>query len=166
MSIQTTDIIIQLNMGFMDGEEEKKMQDSEAKANLVGLSQHMTDLLPEIDDLNELDDIGAVHIHSIEFKSLELGKWTSTSILRQWEYEMQLTVAIRHEGRPSLSAVAAITDAIYENGANFPFTPDAEDALPYLVLYPYRHIVFDNQTWVIGREREEVEGEVEGEVEM
>ena len=47
-----TDITLHLNMGFMDGEEERKMKEMEAQANLAGLIQHMKDLLPEPDDLD------------------------------------------------------------------------------------------------------------------
>jgi predicted ATPase len=137
-----TDITIHLNMGFMDGEEERKMKEMEAQANLAGLIQHMKDLLPEPDDL-DLE----TKIQSIAFKSLEIGHWTSCE-RGTWAalnapqptpdtYNLQLTVTLHHKSPQSYATMAQVIEAIYENGANFPMTPDAEDAMPHLVLYPY-----------------------------
>lgn len=131
--MQTTDITLLLNMGFMDGEEERKMQENEAQDNLEGLIQHMKDILPDLDDL-DLDTL----VQSISFASLHLGQLPS--------YSVKLTVTLRHEDPASFAAVQAIIDAIYENGANFPFTPDAEDALPYTFLYPYHSTIADVHT--------------------
>ena len=131
-----TDITISLNMGFMDGEEERKMQETEAQDNLDGLIQHMKDILPEPDDL-DLED----KIQSIAFVSLEVGQWTSCERGTPDTYNMQLTVTLHHATPQSYATMAQVIEAIYENGANFPMTPDAEDAMPHLVLYPYNSIV-------------------------
>ena len=136
-----TDLTIQLNMGFMDGEEERKMQETEAQANLAGLIQHMKDILPDPDDL-DLED----KIQSIEFKSLEVGEWSSrdrgtwaaltTPQSTPDTYNLQLTATLHHKTPQSYATIAEVIEAIYENGANFSFSPDAE-AMPHRVLYPY-----------------------------
>ena len=136
--MQTTDITLLLNMGFLDGEEERKMQGNEAQDNLEGLIQHMKDILPDLDDL-DLD----TPVQSISFASLHLGQLPSSL---DGFYSVKLTVTLRHEDPASFAAVQAIIDAIYENGANFPFTPDAEDALPYTFLYPYHSTIADVHT--------------------
>ena len=132
-------------MGFMDGEEEKQLQENEAQANLEGLIQHMKDIMPDVDDLDL-----ASKIQSIEFKSLEIGKCTSFE-RGTWAaltppqttpdtYNMQLTVTLHHATPQSYATMAEVIEAIYENGANFSMTPDAEDAkdaMPHRVLYPY-----------------------------
>ena len=137
--MRTTDITLLLNMGFLDGEEERKMQENEAQDNLEGLIQHMKDILPDLDDL-DLD----TPVQSISFTSLHLGQLPSSfdgsTVVT---YSVKLTVTLRHEAPASFAAVQAIIDAIYENGANFPFTPDAEDALPYTFLYPYHSTIAD-----------------------
>jgi predicted ATPase len=137
-----TDITIRLNMGFMDGEEERKMQTNEAQSNLADLIQHMKDILPDPDDLDL-----AAKIQSIAFKSLEIGHWTSCE-RGTWAalnapqttpdtYNMQLTVTLHHATPQSYATMADVIEAIYENGANFSMTPDAEDAMPHCILYPY-----------------------------
>ena len=137
-----TDVTIHMNMGFMDGEEERKMERNEAEDNLEGLIQHMKDNMPDVGDL-DLED----KIQSIEFNSLEIGQWTScdrgtwASLTRPQStpdtYNMQLTVTLHHKTPQSYATMAEVIEAIYENGANYSFTPDAEDAMPHRVLYPY-----------------------------
>jgi predicted ATPase len=144
-----TDITIQFNMGFMDGEEERKMQENEAQDNLEGLIQHMKDILPEPDDL-DLE----TKIQSIVFKSLEIGKWTScdrgtwaaltTPQSTPDTYNMQLTVTLHHKSPQSYATMADVIEAIYENGANFSMTPEAEDAMPHRILYPYSSIGYEH----------------------
>ena len=132
-NMRTTDVTLLLNMGFLDGEEERKMQENEAQDNLEGLIQHMKDILPDLDDL-DLD----TPVQSISLASLHLG--------HDGSYSVKLTVTLSHEAPASFGTVQAIIDAIYENGANFPFTPDAEDALPYTFLYPYHSTIADVHT--------------------
>ena len=132
-----TDITIHMNMGFMDGEEERQLQENEAQDNLEGLIQHMKDIMPDLDDL-DLES----KIQSIEFKSLEIGQWSSSERppLTPDTYNMQLTVTLHHATPQSHATMAEVIEAIYENGANYSFTPDAEDAedaMPHRVLYPY-----------------------------
>ena len=129
-----TDVTIHMNMGFMDGEEERKMQENEAQYNVEGLIQHMRDIMPDVADL-DLES----KIQSIEFKSLEIGQWSSSQPTPD-TYNLQLTVTLHHATPQSYATMTEIIEAIYENGANFSMTPDAEDAkdaMPHRVLYPY-----------------------------
>ena len=143
-----TNVILHMNMGFMDGDEERKMQATEAEANLAGLIQHMEDNMPDVSDL-DLEH----KIQAIEFKSLEVGEWSSRD-RGTWAAlttpqptpdtsTLQLTVTLHHEVPQSYATIAEVIEAIYENGANFSFTPDAEDAMPHRVLYPYSSIGYD-----------------------
>jgi len=143
-----TDVTLHMNMGFMDGEEERKMERNEAEANLEDLIRHMKDIMPDVDDL-DLED----KIQTIEFKSLEVGEWSSrdrgtwaaltTPQSTPYPYNLQLTVTLHHKTPQSYATIAQVIEAIYENGANFSFTPDAEDAMPHRVLYPYSSIGYD-----------------------
>ena len=132
-----TDVTIHMNMGFMDGEEERKMQENEAQYNVEGLIQHMKDIMPDVADL-DLES----KIQSIEFKSLEIGQWSSSQPTPD-TYNLQLTVTLHHATPQSYATMAEVIEAIYENGANFSMTPDAEDAMPHRVLYPYSSIGYD-----------------------
>ena len=142
-----TDVTLHMNMGFMDGEEERKMERNEAEDNLEGLIQHMEDIMPDVGDL-DLED----KIQSIEFKSLEVGEWSSrdrgtwaaltTPQSTPDTYNLQLTVTLHHKTPQSYATIAEVIEAIYENGANFSFSPDAE-AMPHRVLYPYSSIGYD-----------------------
>ena len=156
-----TDITIRLNLGFMDGEEERQMQETEAQANLEGLIQHMKDILPV--------DLEA-KIQCIAFKSLEIGQWTSCE-RGTWAaltppqktpdtYNMQLTVTLHHKSPQSYATMANVIEAIYENGANFAFTPDAEDAMPHRILYPYSSTGFEHLVGERGQSEDESEDEM------
>jgi len=133
-----TDVTIHMNMGFMDGEEERKMQETEAQDNMEGLIQHMKDIMPDVSDL-DLEH----KIQAIEFKSLEIGQWSSSQPTPD-TYNMQVTVTLHHESPQSYATMAEVIEAIYENGANLSFTPDAEDAMPHRVLYPYSSTGYDH----------------------
>jgi len=129
-----TYVTIHMNMGYMDGEEEIKMEEKEAQENMECLIQHMKDIMPEVSDL-ELES----KIESIEFKSLEIGEWSSPET-----YNLKVTVTLQHETPQSYATITEVIEAIYENGANCSFTPDAEDAMPHRVLYPYSSTVHDH----------------------
>ena len=143
-----TDVTLHMNMGFMDGEEERKMQATEAQRNLEDLIQHMKDIMPDVGDL-DLED----KIQTIEFKSLEVGEWSSchrgtwaaltTPQATPDTYNLQLTVTLHYKIPQSYATIAEVIEAIYENGANLSFTPDAEDAMPHRVLYPYSSIGYE-----------------------
>jgi predicted ATPase len=143
-----TDVTLHMNMGFMDGEEERKMQATEAQRNLEDLIQHMKDIMPDVGDL-DLEN----NIQSIEFKSLEVGEWSSchrgtwaaltTPQATPDTYNLQLTVTLHYKIPQSYATIAEVIEAIYENGANLSFTPDAEDAMPHRVLYPYSSIGYE-----------------------
>ena len=136
----TTDVILQLNMGFVDGPNERKMDEKEVRSNYPALRCHMCNLLPSSEDVAQ--------VQRICFKSLEVGEWTSCDY-GSWAsltphppvtYNMQLTATIKHETPMSFATVAAIIEAIYDNGASQPFTYE-EDANYF--LYPYHSIISD-----------------------
>jgi len=137
----TTDVILQLNMGFSDGPNERKMDENEVRSRYQALRCHMCNMLP-----SDMDNQGPVQ--RICFKSLEVGEWTSceygtwASLTPQSPvtYNMQLTATIKHETPLSFATVAAIIEAIYDNGASQPFTHE-EDANYF--LYPYHSIISD-----------------------
>jgi len=140
-------------MGFMDGDSRVTLEGKDAKSNLDCLIQHMNDILPVPNDLDAGDCI-----ENISFGSLAIGKWKSPDDSEFWasscydaaeaqaasqEYTMQLTVSVQHEHAVGDLVIQSIVDAIYENGANFPFTPDSEGALPATFFYPYHSTISD-----------------------
>jgi hypothetical protein len=156
MEILSTAVIIHMNMGFMDGEETIRFTETDARANLAELTQHMRDIIPDVDDL-DTDDCGSIEKISVD--AVEVGgDWSvMDETLSTTAYTIKLTVTIHHGSAITLANVNAVVDAIYENGANFSFTPDscAEDgnandampqamqAMPQTVLYPYHSIIAD-----------------------
>ena len=139
----TTDVILQLNMGFLDGPNERKMDEKEVRSRYQALRGHMCNLLPSSEDVGIQDSV-----QRICFKSLEVGEWTSCDYGTWWSltpqppvtYNMQLTATIKHNAPLSFTSVAAIIEAIYDNGASQPFTHE-EDANYF--LYPYHSIISD-----------------------
>ena len=133
-----TDVILQLNMGFKDGPRERKLDDNELSANHTALKCHMCNVLSELSDL----------VQRIWFKSLEVGEWTSCDY-GSWasltptppvSYNLQLTATIQHATPLSFATVAAIIEAIYDNGASYPMSFEDDD---YYFLYPYHSIISD-----------------------
>jgi len=129
-----------LNMGYMDGTEEKIMSVEQAQVALESLIQHKKDLLPEPDDL---DLAPQVKVHKVLFVSLVPGKCSCEEDESPVSYNIELKVAIHHKNGLSFDTVNTVIETIYENGAMFPFTPDAEDAMPHFILYPYQFSVSD-----------------------
>jgi hypothetical protein len=137
-TMTTTAIIMHMNMGFMDGEEMIQFTETDARANLAELTQHMQDIIPDADDL----DCGS--IQKISVHALEVGDWSvMDENLSATTYTIKLAVTIHHSSEITLANANAIVSAIYENGANFSFTPAADDAMPQTVLYPYHSIIAD-----------------------
>lgn len=143
--IRTTTATIHLNMGYMDGTQENIMTVGHARANQDIITQHVTDCIPDPDDL-DLDD----PVQQIKFVSLEFVQWTPPEDETVWDhdcvdpsalvtYTMQLTVAIHHEHPVAFNTVQSIVDAIYENGAMFPstLTLDEDSEISHTFLYPY-----------------------------
>jgi len=146
--IRTTTATIRLNMGYMDGTQENIMTVEHARANQDIITQHVTDCIPDPDDL-DLDD----PVQQIKFVSLEFVQWTPPQDETVWAhddcvdpsalvvvtYTMQLTVAIHHEHPVAFNTVQSIVDAIYENGAMFPstLTLDEDREISHTFLYPY-----------------------------
>jgi hypothetical protein len=146
--IRTTTATIRLNMGYMDGTQENIITVEHARANQDIITQHVTDCIPDPDDL-DLDDT----VQQIKFVSLEFVQWTPPEDETVWAhddcvdsdpaarvtYTMQLTVAIHHEHPVAFNTAQSIVDAIYENGAMFPSTLTiAEDReISHTFLYPY-----------------------------
>lgn len=136
----STDVTLQFNMGFSDGPNERKMGEKEMRSRYQALRCHMCNLLPSEEDVGQ--------VQRICFKSLEVGEWTSCDY-GTWAsltphppvtYNMQLTATIKHETPLSFATVAAIIEAIYDNGTSQPFTHE-EDANYF--LYPYHSIISD-----------------------
>jgi hypothetical protein len=152
--IRTTTATIHLNMGYMDGTQENIMTVEHAQANQDIITQHVTDCIPDPDDL-DLDD----PVQQIKFVSLEFVQWTPPEDETVWAhddcvdsdpaalvarvarvtYTMQLTVAIHHEHPVAFNTAQSIVDAIYENGAMFPstLTLDEDREISHTFLYPY-----------------------------
>lgn len=137
----TTDVIMKLNMGFVDGFTERKLTENELKTHFTQLRCHMCNVLPEPDVLG-LED----KINRIAFKSLELGEWTPSDY-GTWSslppsspttYGMQLTVSILHEAPLLDETVAEVINVIYDNGASFPLSFEEDDNY---FLYPYHTAV-------------------------
>ena len=133
--IRTTDVIMQINMGFLDGPNERKLGGKDLRDNFTYMKCHMCNMLPEPENLGQ-----EAVIQKIAFKSLEIGEWTSLTPNPPVTYNMQLTVVIQHKTPMSFTIVAAVIEAIYRNGTSFPFTIE-EDANYF--LYPYHSIVAD-----------------------
>jgi hypothetical protein len=134
-TIRTTDVIMQINMGFLDGPNERKLGVKYLRDNFTYMKCHMCNMLPEPEDLGQ-----EAAIQRIAFKSLEIGEWTSLTPNPPVTYNMQLTVEIQHEAPLHFPTVAAVIEAIYRNGTSFPSTIE-EDANYF--LYPYHSIVAD-----------------------
>lgn len=142
-TMRTTDVTLNLNMGFLDGLTERKLTRNEMESKLVELRCHMCDMLPEPDVLG-LEET----IQRIAFKSLELGEWTACDI-GAWvsltphppvTYGMQLVVSIQHEIPLSFTTVAEVINAIHDNGASFPITFEEDENY---FLYPFNSEVSD-----------------------
>ena len=123
---------MQINMGYLNGEDEEdetilKPTESE-KADLMC---HMSDLMPQPEYL------GRNNVSAIAFNCLELGSWINS--VTGATYNMQLSFIVHHDDDCSLSFADTriIIDAVYENGANASYTPDADDAYPCTFLFPY-----------------------------
>ena len=161
-TMRTTTVRMNFNMGYMDGTEEKTMSLRHAEANRADLTQCVMDLTPDPADLDLESDI-----QQITFVSLELVEWSPPD--EGWAeecidegdrasctYIMQLTVGIHHNHPIAFNTAQAVVDAIYEGGAMFPFTPDADaDAaeFPHTFLYPYHSEVSDLDDGIcIGRQ--------------
>lgn len=143
--IRITTATIHLNMGYMDGTQEHIITVEHARANQDIITHHVTDCIPDPDDL-DLDD----PVQQIKFVSLEFVQWTPPQDETVWAhdcvdpaahvtYTMQLTVAIHHEHPVAFNTVQSIVDVIYENGAMFPstLTLDEDREIPHTFLYPY-----------------------------
>lgn len=121
--MHSTDVTFRINMGF----QEALLGIHEAQQNFEELERHMGDILPTLDDVEDLDD--AEHIKGITLKTLEIGTFGA--------YNIQITVTIQHDVPLSLlqpTTIQDITDVIYEHGANSPIT---FEEVPNYFLYPY-----------------------------
>ena len=127
----TTQITIQFNMGYLDGEEEKKMKLTESDAGQsekADLMRHLADIMPDSEEYG----VSAITVDQLDTESLLVNGET---------YNMQMRFTIHHETPLSDESVQTIIDAIYENGANASYTPNVEDAYPHTFAYPYNSVV-------------------------
>jgi hypothetical protein len=124
--MHTTDIMMRINMGL----EDEILTAHEACRHLKELETHIGDIIPTLDDLDNLED--AAHIKGVSLKNVRIHAYDSE------EYKIQFTVTIHHDVPFSLllpNTVQEITEIIFEHGANSPIT---FDEFPNHFLYPYQ----------------------------
>lgn len=127
----TTTIRMQFNMGYMYGEEERKLHPTDAdKAELM---HHLSDIMPEPEEFG----VTEIRLDYLGTKPQWFGSEQDglTCNLQMW-------FTIYYERTLSIATMKSIIDAVYENGANASYTPNAEDAYPHTILYPY-HIIHE-----------------------
>lgn len=83
--MHTTDITMKINMGL----EDKILTADEACRHFEELERHIGDIIPTLDDLDNLED--ANHIKSISLKNVRIHAYETA------EYKIQLTVTIQHD---------------------------------------------------------------------
>lgn len=117
---------MKINMGL----EDKILTADEAFRYFEELERHIGDIIPTLDDLDNLED--ATHIKSISLKNVRIHAYETA------EYKIQLTVTIQHDVPFSLllpNTIQEITEITFEHGANSPIT---FDEYPNYFLYPYQ----------------------------
>ena len=133
--MRTTEVKMRFNMGYQDGEEERRLQliDSDT-ASLAGLMNHLSAIMPAPEEFG---------VNQITFDSLNTNPmWFGNDTEDTMTYGMQLCMTIHYESSLPLATMRSIIDAVYENGANASYTPCVEDAHPHTFLYPY-HTIHD-----------------------
>ena len=124
------------NMGYLNGEEERRFELTDRVTDLDGLWNHLSDLMPDPAEFGK--SISRITLHALSTDPM----WFCTGNEDPMTYGMQIGFTIHHEGPLSLAAARSIIDAVYENGANASYTPDSDDTYPYTFMYPY-HTIHD-----------------------
>jgi hypothetical protein len=137
--MHTTDMTMIINMGL----EDEILTADEACRHFKELETHIGDIIPTLDDLDNLED--AAHIKSVSLKNVIIHAYETA------EYKIQFTVTIQHDVPFSLllpNTIQEITEIIFEHGANSPIT---FDEIPNHFLYPYQMSrVIDDDDEIMG----------------
>ena len=137
-----TDMTLHLNMGFQDGPNERKLDDTELESNLSRLKCHVCNLLPQDQDLG--NTISRITIKSLniggKWTSCDHGPWSSLTQHPPTTYNLQFTSTIHHDSPFSFTTVATIIESIYQNGAAHSMTIEDDD---HFFLHPYHATVSD-----------------------
>ena len=121
--MHSTNVMMRINMGLDD----EILSRDEAETQFDELKSHISDILPTVNDLDDLDNLDdGTHIKGVSLKTLEIGNFGL--------YNIQFTVTIQHDGLLGSQAIQEITEIMFEHGANSPIT---FDELPNYFLYPY-----------------------------
>lgn len=135
--MNSTNVTMRINMGMLGGLEDGGiLLADEAETHFEELKNHISDILPTLDDLDHLKD--AAHIKGVSLKNLEIGYFAGGL------YNIQFTVTIQHDVLLRPKSIREITEIIFEHGANSPIT---FDEFPNNFLYPYEsnHMVEDGE---------------------
>lgn len=141
--MRTTEVIMKLNMGFLDGEDERRMTKEEMESNFEELHDHMSKIIPEPDILGLEDEIESVTMKSLEFGEWSLpdyGTWSPLTPPASTTYSMKLTVTIKHNDPLPCQTITAVINAIHDNGATYLFAIEEQEN--YL-LFPFNSEVSD-----------------------
>ena len=136
--MHSTDVTMIINMGL----EDEILTVDEACRHFEELETHIGDIIPTLDDLDNLED--AAHIKSVSLKNVRIHAYETA------EYKIQFTVTIQHDVPLQPSSIREVTEIIFEHGANSPIT---FDETPNYFLYPYqisRVIDDDDDEIVVG----------------
>ena len=143
-TMRTTDVTMNLNMGFQDGPNERRMDETELQGNYSRLKCHMCNMLPMPEDLGLESQVEKIAFKTLEiggkWTSCEYGTWASLTKGSPVTYAMQLVVSIIHKHPLSFASVAAIIENIYDNGTSHSFAPEEDDNY---FLNPYYSAVSD-----------------------
>jgi hypothetical protein len=122
----STDVNMRINMGIIGGLSDHALGIDEAQTHFEELKSHISDILPTLDDLDNLDD--AARIKEVSLKTLEIGCFAGGL------YNIQFTMTIQHDVPVRPKSIREITEIVFEHGANSPIT---FDEFPNYFLYPY-----------------------------
>lgn len=131
--MRTTNIKMLFNMGYLDGEEERRLQLNDS--DTASLRNHLSNIMPYPEEYG----VSAITMDSLNTDPMQFCNDNEDDGIT---YGMQMCFTIHHETPLSLATARPIIDAVYENGANASYTPDTEDAYPHTFLYPY-HTIHD-----------------------
>lgn len=130
-------------MGINMGLEDEILTADEACRHFEELETHIGDIIPTLDDLDNLED--AAQIKSVSLKNMRIHAYETA------KYKIHFTVTIQHDVPFSMllpNTIQEIAEIIFEHGANSPIT---FDEVPNHFLYPYeRGRVVDDDEIVMG----------------
>lgn len=129
-----TEIKMRFNLGYLNGEEERRFQLTDRVTDFEGLWNHLSDLMPDPAEFGQ--SISGITLFALSNDPV----WFCTGDNEDpTTYGMQIRFTIHHEAPLSVEAARDIIDAVYENGANASYTPDSDDTYPYTFIGPYQY---------------------------